>query len=181
MKLHLRIFLSLFAFVHILKAPVAVASALNRTDTLTRSNLVVGKTLPQFTLQTPDGTAIKMSSVQGKVVFIDFWASWCMPCRASIPHLKELYQKYHADGFEILSVSIDQNNKAWKNAMLKENMPWQQVIDHYAAGMDSSELMSSLGIASVPFVLMLDKEAKVLMINPAKEEIDEQLKKIFKH
>src|SRR5476651_1294963 len=75
------------------------------------SNLVKGKPLPDFTMQTPDGTSIKLSSLKGHVVLIDFWASWCMPCRAAIPHLKELYKKYHEKGFEVLSVSIDQNNK----------------------------------------------------------------------
>ncbi|EHQ28068.1 TlpA family protein disulfide reductase [Mucilaginibacter paludis] len=179
MKLYIRILSLVFTFVYINQA--AKASGPIGADTLTKPNLTIGKTLPQFTLQTPDGTAIKMSSVKGKVVLVDFWASWCMPCRASIPHLKQLYQKYHADGFEILSVSIDQNNKAWKNAMLKEAMPWPQVIDHYDAGMDASTLMLSLGIASVPFVMMLDDEGKVVTINPAKEETDDQLKKIFKH
>jgi len=142
-------------------------------------NLVVGKVLPEFTLQAPDGKAIKLSSVKGRVVLIDFWASWCMPCRASIPHLKELYQKYHASGFEIVSVSIDQNSKAWKNAMLKEAMPWEQGIDRYEDGKDASVMMNALGIQSVPFAIVLDAAGNVVLINPVAADIDAQLKKIF--
>jgi thiol-disulfide isomerase/thioredoxin len=150
------------------------------TDTVvTNPNLVAGKVLPEFALQAPDGKAIKLSSVKGRVVLIDFWASWCMPCRASIPHLKELYQKYHANGFEIVSISIDQNNKAWKNAMLKEAMPWRQGVDRYEDGKDASVMMNALGIQSVPFAIVLDAAGKVVLINPAAADIDAQLKEIF--
>jgi thiol-disulfide isomerase/thioredoxin len=150
------------------------------TDTLvTNPNLVAGKVLPEFALQAPDGKAIKLSSVKGRLVLIDFWASWCMPCRASIPHLKELYQKYHANGFEIVSISIDQNNKAWKNAMLKEAMPWRQGVDRYEDGKDASVMMNALGIQSVPFAIVLDATGNVVLINPAAANIDAQLKKIF--
>jgi thiol-disulfide isomerase/thioredoxin len=158
----------------------ATAFTVMPADTLaTNPNLMVGKVLPEFTLQAPDGKAIKLSSIKGRVVLIDFWASWCMPCRASIPHLKELYQKYHANGFEIVSVSIDQNSKAWKNAMLKEAMPWGQGIDRYEDGKYASIIMNALGIQSVPFAIVLDAAGNVVLINPAAADIDAQLKKIF--
>lgn len=147
---------------------------------VTNLNLTVGKALPVFNLQSSSGKVIKTSSVKGKVVLIDFWASWCMPCRASIPHLKELYKKYHSSGFEILSVSIDQNSKAWKNAMLKEAMPWQQAIDKYEEGKDASVVMDAWGIQSVPFAVLLDVEGKVILINPEASGIDEYLNKTFK-
>jgi thiol-disulfide isomerase/thioredoxin len=159
----------------------ASAHALKPIDTVaSNSNLTVGKNLPVFNLQNNGGKLIKISSIKGKVVLIDFWASWCMPCRAAIPHLKELYKKYRQSGFEILSVSIDQNNKAWKNAMLKEAMPWQQAIDKYEAGKDASVVMNTLGIQSVPFAILLDGEGKVVLINPEASGIDEYLNKIFK-
>ncbi|AYL93883.1 TlpA family protein disulfide reductase [Mucilaginibacter celer] len=139
----------------------------------------VGKVLPAFGLQGSNGKPLKSSAVKGRVVLIDFWASWCMPCRASIPHLKELYKKYQKSGFEILSVSIDQNSRAWKSAMLKEAMPWQQAIDKYEAGKDASVMMNALGIQSVPFALLLDDSGKVIAVNPAAEDIDALLKKIF--
>lgn len=143
-------------------------------------NLTVGKVLPVFTLQGIAGKVIKTSSVKGRVVLIDFWASWCMPCRAAIPHLKELYKKYHQSGFEILSVSIDQNSKPWKNAMLKEAMPWQQAIDKYEAEKDASVMMNALGIQSVPFAVLLNNEGKVVLINPEAAGIDDYLNRVFK-
>ncbi|GGA97982.1 TlpA family protein disulfide reductase [Mucilaginibacter rubeus] len=156
------------------------ASSLEKRDTVTASqNLLVGKPLPAFELQTAGGKSIKLSSVKGKVVLVDFWASWCMPCRAAIPHLKELYKQYRAKGFEIVSVSIDQNSKAWKNAMLKEAMPWQQGIDKYEEGKDASVMTNALGIQSVPFAIVLDAEGNVILINPTSSDIDIQLKKIF--
>jgi thiol-disulfide isomerase/thioredoxin len=158
----------------------AKALQVSRQDTVSASqNLTAGKPLPAFDLQTADGKSIKLSSVKGKVVLVDFWASWCMPCRAAIPHLKELYKTYHAKGFEIVSISIDQNSKAWKNAMLKEAMPWGQGIDKYEDGKDASVMMNALGIQSVPFAIVLDAAGNVVLINPAAADIDAQLEKIF--
>lgn len=149
-------------------------------DTISRSQLIIGKPITDFTLQTPDGGTIKLSSLKGQVVLFDFWASWCMPCRASIPHLKELYKKYHGLGLEILSVSIDQNSKAWNDALLKEKMPWKQAIDKYNSVMEVSEVMNALGIDAVPFMMILDKDGTVQLINPDVTETDQWLKTIFK-
>lgn len=158
----------------------AKALSIAKPDTIKQNdNMVIGKPLPDLSLQTVNGAVIKLSSLKGKAVLIDFWASWCMPCRASIPHLKQLYQKYHEQGFSILSVSIDQNTKAWQTAMLKEAMPWQQAIDKYEDGKDASMLMNTLGIQSVPFAIILDKDGKVLLINPDAEQIDKLLPKLF--
>jgi thiol-disulfide isomerase/thioredoxin len=159
----------------------AQAGILGQIDTIKtqNGNLSVGKPLPNISVHTAKGDELKPSSIKGKVVLIDFWASWCMPCRASIPHLKALYQKYHDMGFEILSISIDQNNKAWVTAMLKETMPWQQAIDRYPDGKDLSVLTNALGIKSVPFVIVLGPDGKVLQVNPSAKEIDNILERTF--
>jgi thiol-disulfide isomerase/thioredoxin len=132
-----------------------------------------------LSLQTADGATVNLVALKGKVILVDFWASWCMPCRASIPHLKALYQQYSDKGFDILSVSIDQNNKAWKTAMLKEAMPWLQAIDKYENGKDASVLMNVLGIQSVPFVIILGKDGRVMLINPDGTQIETALTKQF--
>ncbi|HXO76541.1 MAG TPA: TlpA disulfide reductase family protein, partial [Puia sp.] len=87
------------------------------------------KEAADFTLPTPAGENLRLSSLRGQYVLVDFWASWCMPCRAEIPHLKELYVQYHAAGLEIVSISIDAHPEAWKRAMGQEQMPWKQVLD----------------------------------------------------
>lgn len=159
----------------------AQGAGMVRADTVVKQNdnLVTGKPLPDLRLQTADGTTFNLATLKGKIVLVDFWASWCMPCRASIPHLKALYQQYNDKGFDILSVSIDQNNKAWKTAMLKEAMPWLQAIDKYENGKDASVLMNELGIQSVPFAIMLGKDGKVILINPDVAQIDALLAKQF--
>ena len=142
----------------------------------------VNKPAPDFTLKTPDGKDLALSSLQGHVVLVDFWASWCRPCRASIPHLKEIYTKYHPAGLEILSVSLDDRAhiNAWKQAMSQEQMPWPQVVDTFTDEDETYGQVSRMyGIQSIPFVLLVDKEGKLLAINPSAETIDKKLTKIF--
>jgi thiol-disulfide isomerase/thioredoxin len=162
-------------------ATKAQAAITGSADTVIKQNdnLAIGKPLPNLSLQTADGATVNLVALKGKVILVDFWASWCMPCRASIPHLKALYQQYSDKGFDILSVSIDQNNKAWKTAMLKEAMPWLQAIDKYENGKDASVLMNVLGIQSVPFVIILGKDGRVMLINPDGTQIETALTKQF--
>jgi peroxiredoxin len=132
-----------------------------------------------FTLPTPVGENLRLSSLRGQYVLVDFWASWCMPCRAEIPHLKDLYAQYHAAGLEIVSISIDAHPEAWKRAMGQEQMPWNQVMDTYSGTGDYSDVAGGYGVKYIPYTLLLDKEGKVLAVNPEPHSLDKQLKKIF--
>lgn len=132
-----------------------------------------------FTLKTPAGEDLRLSSLHGQYVIVDFWASWCMPCRASIPHLKEVYDNYHKEGLDIISVSIDDKPEAWKGALGQEQMPWNQVLDTYTGTNQQADVTGSYGIGAIPYVLLLDKEGKVVDINPEPHSLDKQLKKIF--
>ncbi|CAN5790637.1 hypothetical protein BH11BAC3_BH11BAC3_30100 [soil metagenome] len=144
------------------------------TDT---TAIVLQKLAPDFTLKNPEGNTIQLSSFNGKIVLVDFWASWCMPCRAMIPHLKALYEKYHALGFEILSVSADANPVAWKKALAKEQMPWNQVIDHYTEDNNYGDLWIQYKIEAVPYAILLDKDGKVIAIDPTQDQIESFLLK----
>lgn len=137
------------------------------------------KEAADFTLPTPAGESLRLSSLRGQFVLLDFWASWCMPCRAAIPHLKELYTQYHASGLEIMSISADAQPEAWKRAVGQERMPWKQVLDTYSGTGNSSDVAGGYGVNSIPFTLLLDKEGKVMAINPDPHTLDKQLKKIF--
>jgi len=134
-----------------------------------------------FTLKTPAGEDLRLSSLQGQYVLVDFWASWCMPCRASIPHLKEVYDSYHKDGLEIVSVSIDDKAVNWKRAVEQEQMPWKQALDTYTGDNNFADVTGSYGIRMIPYTLLLDKEGKVIAINPEPPALDRQLKKLFGH
>ena len=137
------------------------------------------KEAADFTLPTPAGENLRLSSLRGQFVLVDFWASWCMPCRAEIPHLKDLYAQYHAAGLEIVSVSADAHPEAWKRAMGQEQMPWKQVLDTYSGSGNFSDVAGGYGIESIPYTLLLDKEGKVIAINPEPHSLDKQLKKLF--
>jgi thiol-disulfide isomerase/thioredoxin len=142
---------------------------------------VLHRPAADFTLKTPIGEDLRLSSLQGQYVIVDFWASWCMPCRASIPHLKEVYVRYHAEGLEIVSVSIDARPEAWKRAVEQEQMPWKQALDTYTGENNFSDVSGGYGIRAIPYTLLLDKEGKVITINPEPHALDKQLKKLFGH
>lgn len=137
------------------------------------------KEAADFTLKTPTGEDLRLSSLRGQFVLVDFWASWCMPCRAEIPHLKDLYAKYHTAGLEIVSISSDAHPEDWRRAMAQEQMPWKQVLDSYSGTGDFSDVTGGYGVKFIPYTLLLDKEGKVLAINPEPRALDRQLKKIF--
>ncbi len=85
-----------------------------------KRSLQPGQLAPDFTLLKPDSSTFKLSSLRGKYVLLDFWASWCVPCRKAIPHWKELYAKYQPKGFEILGITNDSRWKDWFKALEEE-------------------------------------------------------------
>jgi peroxiredoxin len=143
----------------------------------------VGALVPDFELPDPEGNMLKLSSLRGKYVIVDFWASWCGYCRKETPNLKEQYKKYKDEGLEILSVSFDTDDKAWRKAMKHDDMPWLQVVDK--TGVGKSDLIVKYGNVGLPFIFLIDKEgrmiAKKLRYNSKVRENDmnERLKSVF--
>ena len=138
--------------------------------------LLPGNPTPAFSYPTPDGKKrLGPADFKGKYLLLDFWASWCGPCRGSIPHLKEVYAKYHSKGFDILSISIDQNEGAWHKAMKEENMPWGQVLAP-ESGKEIQKLYQFLGI---PHMLLVDREGKILFVNARGKLLDDLMAKLF--
>ena len=124
-----------------------------------RESLTEGKVAPAFSCPTPDGSKnLGPQDFKGKILVLDFWASWCGPCRAEIPHLKEAFEAYNKKGVEFLSVSIDKDGAAWRKAMKEENMPWAQV-QAPKAGKDVMKLYQFSGI---PYILVLDQEGRIV-------------------
>ena len=124
--------------------------------------LGVGKEAPEIALPDPNGKEIKLSSPKGKYVLVDFWASWCKPCRAENPNVVAAYKKYKNKGFEILSVSLDKSKGAWTNAIAADNMNWKHVSD---LKFWNSEAAQTYGVNSIPFTLLLDPEGKIVAKN----------------
>lgn len=117
----------------------------------------VGNPAPTFTCQNPKGKTLSPAKYKGKVLVLDFWASWCGPCRQEIPNMKKFYEEFKDKGVEFLSVSIDAKEEAWRKALKDENMAWPQgwVKD---AG---KEVMDLYQFGGIPFILVIDREGNI--------------------
>ena len=124
-----------------------------------KKRMDIGQAAPDFSLPTPDGKKnLGPKDYRGKFLVIDFWASWCGPCRNEIPVVKKAYDKYHAKGVEFLSVSIDKDDKKWREAMDEEKMPWAQV----QAPKAGKDIMKDYQFSGIPFIILLDQEGKIM-------------------
>lgn len=138
--------------------------------------LAVNSKMPEIALPNPNGDTLKLSDYQGDVVLVDFWASWCGPCRKSNPHLVELYKKYRAKGFEIFGVSLDRSRDAWINGIKSDNLTWPQVSDLQYW---NSSVVKEFGISGIPFTVLLDEEGTILAKGLRGQELENALEKIF--
>ena len=139
-----------------------------------------GQIAPDFTLTSVDGSKVSLSDLRGKYVIIDVWASWCKPCRASIPHLKELYAKYKKDGLEIIGVSDDNDEAKWKKAIEEDQSPWIHVKDEFPVKSKPARVGTMYGTRYIPYTFIIDPDGKIL-VNNAGDSLDVRLKEIFKH
>lgn len=141
----------------------------------TRS-LMVGGTAPDFSQETPEGEMLSLSELRGKVVLLDFWASWCGPCRRENPNVVRVYQKYKDQGFEILSVSLDNKKDRWLDAIEKDEMTWHHVSDLKGWG---NEVAQTYGVRSIPQTILLDPDGKVLARNLRGRSLEAKLAELF--
>ncbi|NHA04371.1 AhpC/TSA family protein [Mucilaginibacter sp. HC2] len=134
---------------------------------------------PDFTLEKRDKTKFTLSTTRGGYTMIDFWASWCVPCRAAIPNWKKVYAKYHPKGFNMVSVSIDDSWKNWLPALDKEKMPWVQVIDERSSKYSKGKVSELFPSPTIPFYVLLDKEGKVLLASGDEEAMNKKLAEVL--
>jgi thiol-disulfide isomerase/thioredoxin len=127
-------------------------------------------------LPTVQGDSLTLASLKGKVVLLDFWASWCGPCRASNRQLVKLYAKYKAQGFEIFSVSLDESKKDWQKAIAKDKITWLQVID--PRGWDAQTAIN-WNISQLPTSYLINKKGDVVSIDLEGKELDESVKQLL--
>ena len=107
-------------------------------------------------MNTPDDKPMKLSDLRGKVLLVDFWGSWCGPCRKENPNVVKVYEEYKKQGFEILSVSLDEDQDAWLEAIKADGLSWKHVID-------SSPVTADLyNVSGIPYTYLLDKEGTVI-------------------
>lgn len=136
----------------------------------------IGKEAPQFIQPDPNGNPLPLSKLRGKVLLVDFWASWCKPCRAENPAVVAAYQKFKSKGFEILGVSLDSEKEPWMKAIATDKLFWPQVSD--LKGWENSAAQA-YGINSIPASFLLDKEGKIIAKNLRGEALERKLSEIL--
>ena len=120
----------------------------------------IGQVAPEINLPNPEGKNIALSSLKGKVVVIDFWASWCGPCRKENPNVVKMYNANKDKGFEIFSVSLDKDKKGWEQAILKDGLIWTSHVSDL--GYWSSSVVKQYGFSGIPFTVLIDKDGKIV-------------------
>lgn len=151
------------------------------------SPTAVGKPAVQFVKKDKDGNEIDLAAYKGKVVLLDFWGSWCGPCRASHPHLKELYAKYKNKGFEIIAVAsetaktAEEQREKWLAAIKKDDINWVHVLNNEEK--EKQDIVKDYRVTAFPTKILLDRDGKILLriTASATDDIDQMLEKIFNH
>lgn len=139
--------------------------------------VAVGNKYIDFGLETPAGEMLTVSEVhQGNVLLIDFWASWCGPCRRANPELVEIYSLYHDQGFDILGVSLDSDRDSWLKAIEDDHLTWSHISDVKGWNCEGSKLY---GVPAIPHAVLLDREGTIIAKNLHGEELREAIESLL--
>ena len=137
----------------------------------------IGQFAPEISLPSPDGKEIALSSLKGKLVLIDFWASWCGPCRKEMPNVIKIYSKFKNKGFEIYGVSLDQDKEKWMEAITKDGINWPQVSDLKYWDNVAARIYNVQGI---PYTVLIDKDGKIIAKNLRGQELEKKIAEVLK-
>ncbi len=133
-------------------------SFMSRVDQM--RSMAIGMPAPEINLPSPDGQNIALSSLKGKVVLIDFWASWCGPCRKENPNVVKMYGEFKDKGFDIFSVSLDKDKASWIKAIQQDGLIWPSHVSDL--GYWSSSVVKQYGFSGIPFTVLIDKEGRIV-------------------
>ncbi|OAM90933.1 TlpA family protein disulfide reductase [Termitidicoccus mucosus] len=138
-----------------------------------KASLAAGATFPDFAVKDTAGNDLSVGKYKGKVVLVDFWATWCPPCVAELPHVQTAYQKYHDKGFEVIGISLDRDAATLAKYVADKGMSWAQHWD------DGGTLATSYGIMSIPATFLLDGEGRIVATDLRGPELEEHLAKLL--
>lgn len=158
------------------KFPKELRASLSGKTYANLFNVAVGCQAPDFVSKNTNGEEVSLSSYRGKYVMLDFWASWCMPCRAQNPHVKKMSAKYKQDKFAVLGVSLDQSKEWWLKAIKMDGITWDQVCDLKGFKSNSSQLY---GITAVPTTFLIDPSGKIIAKNLHGAELEAKLAEVM--
>lgn len=136
----------------------------------------IGQLAPEIALPNPEGDVVKLSSLRGQYVLVDFWAKWCGPCRQENPNVVRAYQKYKDEGFTVYGVSLDRNRQDWLQAIEQDNLTWTHVSD---LKYWQSEAAKTYNITGIPFSLLLDPDGRIIAKNLRGAALHQKLGEIF--
>ncbi len=143
-----------------------------------QNQLAIGTAAPEISMNTPEGKPLALSSLKGKIVLVDFWASWCGPCRAENPNVVNAYKKYVSKGFDIYSVSLDKELDRWKQAIEKDGLIWKNHVCDFQYW--QSPVVQLYNFNSIPTNVLIDKKGNILAKNLRGEDLEKKLAEIFK-
>ena len=147
-----------------------------KTQVQQQGKLAIGAPAPEIALPQPNGEVLKLSDLKGQYVLIDFWASWCGPCRKENPNVRKVYAKYHDKGFEILGVSLDKNSSAWLNAIKQDDLQWRHISD---LKYWQSDVVPEYQIKGIPLTYLVDPEGNIAAKNLRGTSLEQKLAEIF--
>ncbi|MDB4105395.1 AhpC/TSA family protein [Salibacteraceae bacterium] len=147
-----------------------------KTQVQSQAKLAIGAPAPEISLPQPSGEVLKLSDLRGQYVLIDFWASWCGPCRKENPNVRKVYAKYHDKGFEILGVSLDKNSSAWLNAIQQDGLQWKHISD---LKYWQSSVVPEYQIKGIPLTFLVDPEGNIVAKNLRGPSLEAKLAEIF--
>lgn len=152
-------------------------SFVRHLDDKLRGAVVAGMEAPDIAMADRNGNIRRLSDLRGKVVLIDFWASWCAPCRRENPNVVRLYKKYKDKGFEIFSVSLDNSREKWLQAIEKDGLEWENHVSDLRGWNSAGGRL--YGVTSIPATVLVDKDGTVLARNLRGAELENKLKEIL--
>lgn len=164
-------------FVQVFRESDPAAASDMRKQLDRAKSFMVGGEAPNFTQKTPEGEDLSLSDLKGKVVLLDFWASWCGPCRRENPNVVRLYEVYKDKGFDILGVSLDRDRERWLAAIEQDGLSWNHVSDLKGW---QNEVAGIYGVSSIPHTVLLDAEGKIIAKNLRGEALAQKLAELFK-
>lgn len=166
------------------EAALAIDTGLNASSYLQELNrqisilqaVQIGKAAPDFKQNDTAGNPVTLSSLEGKFLLVDFWASWCGPCRAENPNVVEAWKKYNAKGFDVLGVSLDKDHEKWIAAIRADNLTWNHVSD---LKYWNNEVSNLYGVRSIPSNVLLDRDGIIIARNLRGEDLQKKLEELL--